>query len=447
MIPGGSQNSASGSNSFAAGFYAQATNNGSFVWSDSSSASPFVSTNNNSFNVRAAGGVRLSTAGAGLSLDGHDVLTTASVIPGFSVQQNAAGAPNVIEGSSANYVSSGVIGATISGGGVVDYYGDTIANWITYEFGTVGGGLGNEAGGTSDGFATVGGGNNNVATGDYSTLGGGAANQAFGDYSSIAGGNGNTSVGNFSSVGGGNQNFSTGNYSAVGGGSHNIALGAYATVCGGSNNLAAGQFSFAGGQQAAAVSQGSFVWADSQNAAFTSTASDQFIIRAQGGVGIGTANPLSALDVNGVTRTRSIVITGGSDLAEPFNMGAGDLAKGSVVVIDPQHPGQLKLSSQAYDTRVAGVVSGANGINPGISLHQDGALAGGQNVALTGRVYVLADAANGAIEPGDLLTTAATPGHAMKVSDHQRATGAILGKAMTALSQGQGMVLVLVTLQ
>ena len=69
------------------------------------------------------------------------------------------------------------------------------------------------------------------------------------------------------------------------------------------------------------------------------------------------------------------------------------------------------------------------------------------DVALTGRVYVLADASNGAIHPGDLLTTSRTPGHAMKVTDHTRGQGAILGKAMTGLSKGKGMVLVLVTLQ
>jgi hypothetical protein len=71
----------------------------------------------------------------------------------------------------------------------------------------------------------------------------------------------------------------------------------------------------------------------------------------------------------------------------------------------------------------------------------------GENVALTGRVYVLADAAHGTIEPGDLLTTSDTPGHAMKVSDHAKAQGAILGKAMSELTHGKGMVLVLVTLQ
>jgi hypothetical protein len=80
-------------------------------------------------------------------------------------------------------------------------------------------------------------------------------------------------------------------------------------------------------------------------------------------------------------------------------------------------------------------------------MQQQGLMEGGKNVALTGRVYVLADAANGAIKPGDLLTTSATVGHAMKVSDHARASGAILGKAMSGLEQGRGMVLVLVTLQ
>jgi hypothetical protein len=107
----------------------------------------------------------------------------------------------------------------------------------------------------------------------------------------------------------------------------------------------------------------------------------------------------------------------------------------------------LKLSDRPYDTRVAGVVSGANGINPGIQMQQQGLIEGGKNVALTGRVYVQADASNGPIKPGDLLTSSTNPGHAMKVSDHAKAQGAILGKAMTGLKDGKGMVLVLVTLQ
>jgi hypothetical protein len=60
---------------------------------------------------------------------------------------------------------------------------------------------------------------------------------------------------------------------------------------------------------------------------------------------------------------------------------------------------------------------------------------------------VQADASNGAIHPGDLLTTSGTLGHAMKVTDHAKAQGAVLGKAMTGLSAGKGTVLALVTLQ
>ena len=79
---------------------------------------------------------------------------------------------------------------------------------------------------------------------------------------------------------------------------------------------------------------------------------------------------------------------------------------------------------------------------------QKGTLADGQHpVALSGRVYAMVDAAFGPVKPGDLLTTSITPGHAMKVTNPVRAHGAILGKAMTSLKEGKGLVLVLVSLQ
>jgi len=118
------------------------------------------------------------------------------------------------------------------------------------------------------------------------------------------------------------------------------------------------------------------------------------------------------------------------------------------VCIDPERPGELVVSSRPYDHTVAGIISGAGGVKPGMLMSQSGTKADGHHpVALTGRVYCLADAANGAIRPGDLLTTSSTPGHAMKVTDHARAQGAILGKAMTGLKEGTGLVLVLVALQ
>ena len=137
----------------------------------------------------------------------------------------------------------------------------------------------------------------------------------------------------------------------------------------------------------------------------------------------------------------------GADVAEPFQVSTEDAPKGSLVVIDEDEPGKVKLSTHAYDPHVAGILSGANGVNSGILLSQKGFNDGGENVALSGRVYALADTSNGAIKPGDLLTSSDTPGHCMKVSDHKRAQGAIIGKAMSSLKKGKGLVLVLVSLQ
>jgi hypothetical protein len=152
-------------------------------------------------------------------------------------------------------------------------------------------------------------------------------------------------------------------------------------------------------------------------------------------------------DAAGEVKIPVLTITGGSDLAEPFPLASEEIKPGSVVIIDEEHAGQLKLSERAYDTRVAGIVSGANGVNTGLSLRQQGVLEGGKSIALSGRVYVQADDSNGPIKPGDLLTTSAVPGHAMRVADSAEAQGAVLGKAMSSLAQGRGWVLVLVTLQ
>jgi len=166
----------------------------------------------------------------------------------------------------------------------------------------------------------------------------------------------------------------------------------------------------------------------------------------------GTETITLNADYNGEGRitTQVLQITGGSDLSEQFDINSSSqtLEPGMVVSIDPEHPGQLRLSTQAYDRNVAGVVSGAGGVKPGMLMGQVGTPANGKHpVALTGRVFCQVDARYGAVRPGDLLTASDTPGSAMKVTDSAKAPGSIIGKAMTALESGKGLVLVLVSLQ
>lgn len=157
------------------------------------------------------------------------------------------------------------------------------------------------------------------------------------------------------------------------------------------------------------------------------------------------------VDVNGITHTKVLEILGGADLSEKFDVSEGDgqdVEPGTVVSIDPSREGRLVVCRAAYDRRVAGIVSGAGGVKTGMLMGQDGSVADGAHpIALTGRVYCRATASNGPIRPGDLLTTSAVAGHAMRVDDHARAQGAILGKAMGSLETGEGLVLVLVGLQ
>jgi hypothetical protein len=242
------------------------------------------------------------------------------------------------------------------GGGYANRAGDAAGSANDRPFATVGGGFSNTA---SSGFSTVGGGDHNTASGDRSTVGGGNSNTASGvrstvgggesntasgfaatvgggynntasgDGSAVGGGYTNTASGVRGTVGGGGSNTASGNFSTVGGGWENTASADWSTVGGGSLNCAGGRFSWAGGRRAkvrpaaagsgacSGVSvgdatngdQGTFVWADSQDADFVSTGPNQFLVRAAGGFGFNTNTIPSNRFLN--TSTGAYLSTGG----------------------------------------------------------------------------------------------------------------------------------------
>lgn len=149
------------------------------------------------------------------------------------------------------------------------------------------------------------------------------------------------------------------------------------------------------------------------------------------------------LKADGPTETKCLKILGGCDIKEDFDS-KEKLEPGDVVVIDVENPKQLKKSSFPYDKKVAGVISGANGIQSGLSLSQDGFSTGEYPLAMVGQVYVKAI---GKIKIGDILTTSKTSGYAMAVKKFRKANGAIIGKALTAQNEAEGYVLVLINLQ
>jgi hypothetical protein len=148
-----------------------------------------------------------------------------------------------------------------------------------------------------------------------------------------------------------------------------------------------------------------------------------------------------------LTVDKDIALPAGSgDCAEDFDIAAtAEASPGTVMVLT--EGGALKPSQNAYDQKVAGIVSGAGGYRPGMILDRQESLEKRAPIALVGKVYCKVDAQYGSVEVGDLLTTSPTPGHAMRAADPSRSFGAVIGKALRPLNTGRGLVLVLVGLQ
>jgi hypothetical protein len=243
--------------------------------------------------------------------------------------------PNII-GGSANFVTNGAFGATIGGGG-----GQLGPNSVTNNFGTVAGGVGN-------------------ISGSQAAVGGGYLNRA----SAIN-----------ATVGGGFNNVNSGEEGTVGGGYGNSVSGSRATVPGGFQNTAAGDYSFAAGHNAKANHQGTFVWADNSTSAdFASTANNQFLIRALGGVGIGTTNPASPVDILG-GRWDLINSEGDFRIGSPayrlkIGVATGGGGSGDTRIRAQGGTSRMMLGSGTNDVlTVVGTSVGIGTITPSSSLH------------------------------------------------------------------------------
>ncbi len=357
-------------------------------------------------------------------------------------------APNILMGGERNQISSGVYGATVSGGA-----------------------------------------NGNSAEADWVTVGGG--------YANVASNTGAT-------IGGGGSNTAQGTYTTVAGGSFNEAKGAYAMVLGGKNNSAGGRASFAGGYYAVVRSntdsgdsdgdEGTFIWADDsdESTAFTSTGPNQFLIRATGGMGVGTNSPDNQLHVvednsalltvpgshvmqveNLTTSVRARVLalkanttdpdantnyvtfydgddtplgaiegngshginykTSGADFAEYLPAGDKDLHPGEVVALR-----NGKLWRDTRDAERLFIISSTpafTGAVPQGRKPEDMALA-----AFMGQVPVQVE---GEVKPGDwLVASGRSDGKAIALNQHEATGEQVLGQALTASRDGRVLALV-----
>ena len=163
-----------------------------------------------------------------------------------------------------------------------------------------------------------------------------------------------------------------------------------------------------------------------------------------GSIFVNNAAGKTTIRLDGKTGDISLA---GADAAEEFELVDNELTDmaGTVMVIDGS--GKLRISTDPYDRSVAGIVSGAGEYRPGVVFGRNQSSQNSVPISLIGRVFCKVDASDGQVVVGDLLTTSSRPGHAMKVRNHRRAQGAVVGKALGGLASGQDLVPVLVALQ
>lgn len=372
-----------------------------------------------------AGGVVPNARGSGANdlcigkLGGTDIPSGSwsSILGGYN--NGSQGAFDVMGGGRAN-------GETDD----YDVLGGGRSNVVSGQYAFIGGGQANGGGGGGE-WSVITGGTSNTCKGtggfvgsgttnhgdaNYGVIGGGSGNHTANgnaaDYSTIGGGNGNvtgngTGSASEATVGGGNANAANGQYSTVGGGNGNAASGLSSTVPGGDSNTATGSYSFAAGRRAKANATGSTVFADSQNSDLTNSTSDQFLIRARGGVELNTSSftvistvgvsmfsvDVTSVSVNEVLKASTATFTGPVTLSSATFAGvsvstqAAGAAGASVTVTCPTGTfasgGGCDCASAASITEVQNIPNcqTAGCVPTGWTCQEPGSVTGGQCAA------------------------------------------------------------------
>lgn len=286
-------------------------------------------------------------------------------LPGLKIYNisTAFGAsPIIVSGHSFNWIDTTAFGSVIGGGGA-ETAPNRIHGWGSW-LSVIGGGVANEIWGAN---CTIGGGSANLAgeeSGDCATVAGGSSNSAIGFGASVGGGHGNDATDGYSVVAGGLNNAATGSRAAIGGGTLNVASGIYATVPGGRVCTADGDYSLAAGHRANALHDGAFVWSDSAGVNFQSTAVNQFLVRASGGVGIGTNTPSNQLSVAGISDfalavgigtdepQNQLSVVGSADFSVGVGIGTSAPVNQLSVVGSSDISGRLAVGTQTADARM-----------------------------------------------------------------------------------------------
>ncbi|MBI2589168.1 hypothetical protein HYW35_03120, partial [Candidatus Saccharibacteria bacterium] len=177
-----------------------------------------------------------------------------------------------------------------------------------------------------------------------------------------------------------------------------------------------------------------------------------------GNVGIGDTASTSTLKVVGSLCVSSATgncagTVSGTIYATNTTVQAADMAE-NYISSQPLEPGTLVTpandgnslavlpTSSAYQASVVGVIS----TNPGVTLNSDAKTDSLHPhllpMALAGRIPVKVTDENGAIHPGDYLTSSSTPGYAMKATT----AGPTIGKALESFSGSKGDISVLINM-